>query len=331
MSNNVTSSPSLNPKSSFLKIRPKELVYHPPFIGVITNELKLYNSSDEHTIAFKVKTTAPIRYCVRPNTGIIPPGKSIDVQILLNCTKDAPSISLKNKDKFQILSIVVTDPNIDPKSIWTNSPPNLITKNKLKSVFSLPSNEQQSPSNSSSNSTSDYKSNSTLFSEVNNINSSNNNNNNNYNNNNDNNNYNNNNNNSNTQKHDHHDHETNKTSNISNSNIDTTTTTTNSTTNNSQHSLNSTASNRTDSKSLKPEITKRNVQNTTSSSSSIQDTETEKLRNQLKNLNDELEKIKKGNITSTNVTQTKGGFNHYQTLIVIFAIALLSFIFGKLI
>lgn len=49
-------------------------------MGVITNELKLYNSSDEHTIAFKVKTTAPIRYCVRPNTGIIPPGKSIDVQ-----------------------------------------------------------------------------------------------------------------------------------------------------------------------------------------------------------------------------------------------------------
>lgn len=309
MSNNVSSSPSLNPKSSFLKIRPKELVYHPPFMGVITNELKLYNSSDEHTIAFKVKTTAPIRYCVRPNTGIIPPGKSIDVQILLNCTKDSPSISMKTKDKFQILSIVVTDPNIDPKSIWTNSPPNLITKNKLKAVFSLPSNEQQSPSNPSSNSTNDFKSNSTLFSEVNSIN--------------------NNSNSSNTQKHD---HETNKTSNISNSNIDTTTTTTTSNSNTNSNSASSltATSNRTDSKSSKTDITKRNVQNTTPSS--IQDTETEKLRNQLKNLNDELDKIKKGNITPTNVSQqTKGGFNHYQTLIVIFAIAILSFIFGKLI
>ncbi|KAK5582889.1 hypothetical protein RB653_004478 [Dictyostelium firmibasis] len=301
MSNNVTvASPSLNPKPSFLKIRPKELVYHPPFVGVITNELKLYNSSDEHTMAFKVKTTAPIRYCVRPNTGIIPPGKSIDVQILLNCTKDSPSISMKTKDKFQILSIVVTDPNIDPKSIWTNSPQNLITKNKLKAVFSLPSNEQQSPNISSSGSTNDYKSNSTLISEVNNIN--------------------------NTQKHDHHDHETNKSSNTNN--IDSNS----NTTNNGNNSASSTTNpNRTDSKSLKPEITKRNVQNTTSSSSSIQDTETEKLRNQLKNLNDELDNIKKGNITPTNITQTKGGFNHYQTLIVILAIAILSFVFGKLI
>ncbi|KAN0053226.1 hypothetical protein ACTA71_009675 [Dictyostelium dimigraforme] len=291
MSNSVTSSPSLNPKSSFLKIRPKELVYHPPFMGVITNELKLYNSSDEHTIAFKVKTTAPIRYCVRPNTGIIPPGKSIDVQILLNCTKDSPSISMKTKDKFQILSIVVTDPNIDPKLIWINSPPNLITKNKLKAVFSLPSNEQ-SPniSSNSGNSTNDYKSNSTLFSEVNNIN--------------------------NTQKHDHEI--------SSNSNIDINTNSSNN--NNSASSLNAT-SNRSDSRSLK-ELTKRITQST---SSSIQDTETEKLRNQLKNLNDELEKIKKGNITTTNVTQAKGGFNHYQTLMVIFAIAVLSFIFGKLI
>eukprot|EP01132_Coremiostelium_polycephalum_P005193 gene5193-6464_t len=143
------STPGSISKQTFLKIRPKELVYHPPFVGVLANELKLMNTS-EHTLAYKVKTTAPVRYCVRPNTGIIPPGEVIEVQILLNCTKDMPSISMKTKDKFQIQSIIVSEPNIDPKLIWLNSPPNQIMKQKLKAVFSLPQNNDNSSSSSTS-------------------------------------------------------------------------------------------------------------------------------------------------------------------------------------
>ncbi|EGG14282.1 major sperm protein domain-containing protein [Cavenderia fasciculata] len=125
-----------------LKLRPKELVYNPPFQGLMTNILKLQNVSDK-ILAYKVKTTAPAKYCVRPNTGIIPPGETIDVQIILNCTKDMPSMSVKTKDKFQIQSTVVSEVSADPKLIWSTTPVNLIIKQRLKAVFaSQPGVEQ---------------------------------------------------------------------------------------------------------------------------------------------------------------------------------------------
>lgn len=75
-----------------------------------------------------MKTTAPQRYCVRPNNGVLAPGETIEVQglyyyyylvavlfvltafvVLLNYIKDAPP-NLDIKDKFQIQSIVLTGP-----------------------------------------------------------------------------------------------------------------------------------------------------------------------------------------------------------------------------
>lgn len=49
-----------------------------PFTDVVTTNLKLGNPTDKN-VCFKVKTTAPRRYCVRPNSGIIDAGTSINV------------------------------------------------------------------------------------------------------------------------------------------------------------------------------------------------------------------------------------------------------------
>lgn len=49
-----------------------------PFSDVVTTNLKLSNPTDRN-VCFKVKTTAPRRYCVRPNSGIIDAGTSINV------------------------------------------------------------------------------------------------------------------------------------------------------------------------------------------------------------------------------------------------------------
>ncbi|XP_053328818.1 vesicle-associated membrane protein-associated protein A-like [Spea bombifrons] len=45
---------------------PNELKFRGPFTDVVTTNLKLRNPS-ERKVCFKVKTTAPRRYCVRPN------------------------------------------------------------------------------------------------------------------------------------------------------------------------------------------------------------------------------------------------------------------------
>ena len=49
-----------------------------PFVDVVTANLKLTNPTGRK-ICFKVKTTAPKRYCVRPNSGLIKPKESVTV------------------------------------------------------------------------------------------------------------------------------------------------------------------------------------------------------------------------------------------------------------
>lgn len=53
-------------------------VFAGPFTVPTTSLLKLANPSDKR-VCFKIKTTAPKRYCVRPNAGILEPGNSISI------------------------------------------------------------------------------------------------------------------------------------------------------------------------------------------------------------------------------------------------------------
>nr|XP_054306325.1 vesicle-associated membrane protein-associated protein A-like [Pongo pygmaeus] len=61
---------------------PIDLKFKGPFTDVVTTNLKLQNPSDRK-VCFKVKTTAPHRYCVRPNSGIIDPGSTVTVSVML--------------------------------------------------------------------------------------------------------------------------------------------------------------------------------------------------------------------------------------------------------
>ena len=48
----------------------QSLVSVGPFTEVVTSTLVLHNPSNDPVI-FKVKTTAPKQYCVRPNSGLL--------------------------------------------------------------------------------------------------------------------------------------------------------------------------------------------------------------------------------------------------------------------
>jgi len=88
-----------------LRLIPNELVFQPPYNRVITNSLQLQNPTSK-CVAFKVKTTAPKRYCVRPNTGVVLPGTCIEIQVVLNALKENSS-EPKTKDKFQIQTLIL--------------------------------------------------------------------------------------------------------------------------------------------------------------------------------------------------------------------------------
>lgn len=70
-------------------------------------------------MAFKVKTTAPKLYCVRPNSGVLKPGESSDVTIIFQGLKDEPSLGYKCKDKFLFVSLPCSE-DVDSKNVSSN-------------------------------------------------------------------------------------------------------------------------------------------------------------------------------------------------------------------
>ena len=67
-------------------------------------------------LAFKVKTTAPKLYCVRPNASIVQPGDSVQISIILQGFSQPLPADYKCKDKFLLVSLPA--PNvIDPAKV----------------------------------------------------------------------------------------------------------------------------------------------------------------------------------------------------------------------
>jgi hypothetical protein len=90
-----------------VEIDPVELGFHRPFTSEVSQALKIRNPN-RTPVAFKVKTTAPKQYCVRPNSGRIEPGKEVEVTVLLQAMKQEPPMDAKCRDKFLVQSVAVT-------------------------------------------------------------------------------------------------------------------------------------------------------------------------------------------------------------------------------
>ncbi|GKZ38236.1 phosphatidylinositol-binding protein scs2 [Aspergillus brasiliensis] len=88
-------------------LEPPELGFKRPFDREVCQILHLKNENAE-PVVFKVKTTAPKHYCVRPNSGRIDPGKNVEVQVLLQAMKEEPANDAKCKDKFLVQTVAVT-------------------------------------------------------------------------------------------------------------------------------------------------------------------------------------------------------------------------------
>jgi len=126
----------LNPSNS--------LGFNRPLTSLVKKSLTISNPHAQ-PVAFKVKTTAPKLYCVRPNSGRIEPGTSVEVSVMLQPLKEEPPLNAKCKDKFLIQSTLIT-PEKDQKSlqeIWTvpegnTDEANKVHQLKLKVVYLPP-------------------------------------------------------------------------------------------------------------------------------------------------------------------------------------------------
>ncbi|XP_042507711.1 vesicle-associated protein 2-1 isoform X2 [Macadamia integrifolia] len=105
-------------------------------------DLKIVNNK-EHYVAFKVKTTSPKKYFVRPNTGVIQPWDSCVITVTLQAQREHPP-DMQCKDKFLLQSTIVP-PNTDvdeiPPDAFNKDGQKTIEESKLKVVYIYPGQE----------------------------------------------------------------------------------------------------------------------------------------------------------------------------------------------
>ena len=87
--------------SAGLQIDPTELTFRFELRKIIPVTLSLHNPTGDR-IAFKVKTTNPKKYCVRPSSGVVEPETTRDVQVIMQAQREYPTNMADCKDKFLV-------------------------------------------------------------------------------------------------------------------------------------------------------------------------------------------------------------------------------------
>ncbi|KAI0980963.1 hypothetical protein GJ496_006257 [Pomphorhynchus laevis] len=116
----------------YIEVDPPDIRFTGPYDGnTVSSTLNIKNNSS-HAIVFKVKTTAPKRYCVRPKSDIIDAFSSKEITISLQ------SFNLSTEDvtkhKFMIQAAFQSDNDHDHSQFW-NDPSKKYASMRLRCVF----------------------------------------------------------------------------------------------------------------------------------------------------------------------------------------------------
>jgi len=114
-----------------------ELAFVGPFTTAVSATMTLRNPSDRK-VCFKIKTTAPKRYCVKPNSGVIDPKQAIQVAVSLQPFEYDPNE--KNRHKFMVQAMFAPEGEINPDTLWKETDGSQLMDSKLKCVFVMPEN-----------------------------------------------------------------------------------------------------------------------------------------------------------------------------------------------
>lgn len=122
--------------SQVLIIKPaSELTFVGPFNQQVSSVMYLTNPSDRK-VCFKIKTTAPKRYCVKPNSGVVDPDESVKISVSLQPFEFNPEE--KNKHKFMVQSMYAPEGEINQEVLWKEADGSQLMDSKLKCVFIVP-------------------------------------------------------------------------------------------------------------------------------------------------------------------------------------------------
>ena len=116
------------------------------------------NEDKDAAYTYKVKTTNPRRYSVRPNVGIAWPGSTSSVTVQLPAMKELPPDMGKCKDKFQVLTLkldpaqaaelkamAVENQRAELTKIWSSDGAKDACVEKIRCNFALDASERDAP------------------------------------------------------------------------------------------------------------------------------------------------------------------------------------------
>ncbi|KAK4435020.1 Vesicle-associated protein 1-1 [Sesamum alatum] len=130
-------------RGKLLHIEPQELKFLFELRKQASCTIRLTNNS-RNPVAFKVMTTNPQKYCVRPNIGIVSPRSSCDVTVTMRAPKEVPP-NMECKEKFLIKSVVMSpDASIEATRRLFHERGLLVEECKLRVLYISPSLRQSS-------------------------------------------------------------------------------------------------------------------------------------------------------------------------------------------
>lgn len=126
----------------FVDISLPSLYFPEPHDRAITNEITLTNISHA-TVAFKIKTTQPKRYTVKPRAGFITLGQTQEVKVTMHPLAEGDHL---DRDKFLVESAIISESEQkEPKdTLWKQleaAKEHRVAGNKLTCRFSGPTPE----------------------------------------------------------------------------------------------------------------------------------------------------------------------------------------------
>eukprot|EP00124_Ichthyophonus_hoferi_P001115 Ihof_evm16s51 gene=Ihof_evmTU16s51 len=129
---------------ALLNIEPKDRLTFSVEVGGMMNPqvLKLTNSQSS-VVFFKIKTTAPKKYCVRPNSGKVEPGAFVQVQIIVQNMKEEDLSSIP-KDKFLVQTMMGPE-DAETDTLFKGASKEEIKEEKLRCQLDQ-SNHEDAPS-----------------------------------------------------------------------------------------------------------------------------------------------------------------------------------------
>lgn len=127
-----------NETNDGLVITPQELKFRFQLGKAIPTQIVLYNPTPER-YAFKVKTTSPKKYCVRPSSGFVEPHSNRHVEVIMQSQKEYPADLGVCRDKFLLQSVAAPGSESEiTVAMFDRALGHDVKENKLKVVLEGP-------------------------------------------------------------------------------------------------------------------------------------------------------------------------------------------------